>query len=244
MARERISKGYYHVEEREYEIRSLKGAITNSRRNAIIAEVKFASPSAGRIAKNNDLNCIISEYVKGGAIGISVLTEPSYFEGDISFIPIARKLCDLPLLMKDIIVSPIQVKAAKYSGADAILLISSLYKQNKDELSQMIRYAHKIGLEVLLETNNREEFLHALDSEADIIGINNRDMKNLEVKFSISRELLKLKKGDKPVVCESGISSPEQVAELKSIGADAFLVGTALMSSDSPSTLLKRLVSA
>lgn len=242
-SQKRIITGYYKVERKKYEKRSLKEAIKKTKNNPIIAEIKFASPSGGRISFHKDIGKIISEYVNGGAVGLSILTEPKNFDGNISYLSIARKLCSLPLLMKDIIISKVQIDAANYSGADVILLMSSVFKKRL-EITSLIDYTHKLGLEVLLEVHTKEEFLTAQNSDADLVGINNRNMSSFKVSLDTSRELLKLKRGDKPVVCESGIENEEQIRELRKLGADAFLIGTALMSSNSREQLLQRFVSA
>ncbi|MEM3267466.1 MAG: indole-3-glycerol-phosphate synthase [Conexivisphaerales archaeon] len=242
-AKRRVAEGYYDLPADSYPKRSLRDSIDRATGNAIIAEVKPSSPSEGRIVSKFDLKQLLEEYERGGAIGISILTEPDSFGGDIARLSLARRYCSLPLLMKDIVVSPAQIKAAKYAGADAVLLIASVFEDKKD-LSTMIELVHEEGLEVLLETHTELEFMQAMDSESDMVGINNRNMMSLKVDIELSKRLLRLKKRSKPVICESGISSAEQIAELKSYGADAFLVGTALMKADTPSSLLRSMILA
>lgn len=253
-ARENINGGYYRstgsVE--RIEMRSLKNSINSldKRKIAVISEIKFASPSIGILRRKYDIESISRDMVEAGAIGISVLTEPKHFMGSLENLRRVRLTVGVPLLMKDIILSTEQIDAAWSNGADAVLLILSLFKRGYCDvnLSEMIEYAHSYGLEVLLETHTIEEFKLALSTEADIIGINNRDLNTLKVDINVTKNILekfgKSELGDKPVVSESGIKSPEDVRFLKKYGVDAFLVGSAVMTSDDIKGFISRLVNS
>ncbi|MEM2751344.1 MAG: indole-3-glycerol-phosphate synthase, partial [Nitrososphaerales archaeon] len=139
---------------------------------------------------------------------------------------------NLPVLMKDIIIDPIQIEAAAKIGADAILLIYSIFERRyvNYSINELIHLAQSMGLEVLLETHNKEEFLAALKTNANLIGINNRDLKTLKVDLQITKEILSSINGcDKIVISESGIQTPEDIRFLWSCGAKAFLIGSTIM---------------
>ncbi|MEM1960170.1 MAG: indole-3-glycerol-phosphate synthase [Candidatus Nitrosocaldus sp.] len=222
----------------------------NNNKNAIIAEVKFASPSMGRIRDYSSPQTIAKDMVDAGAIALSVLTQPNYFNGSIEYLMNVRVVVDVPLLMKDIIVSREQVDAAYKAGADCILLISSIYAEGlaDDTLEHMIDRAHAYGLEVILEVHDEDEFEQALKSSADIIGINNRDLKSMSVDVSNTARILAKYNNvaitDKPIISESGISSVEHVRYLKRYGVDAFLIGTSIMASDNIKNKVRELVMA
>jgi indole-3-glycerol phosphate synthase len=233
-ARETISDGYYRVEEEKgLARRSLRASILNCVRFPVITEVKFRSPAEGKLRAKDDPAKIASRYQKGGASGISVLTEPKHFEGRIEFVSQVKRAVTVPVLMKDVVVDPIQLEAARRVGADAILLMASIFSANLADLPlhQMVDLAHSKGLEVLLEAHTREEYIIALDTSADVVGINNRDLKTLEVSLDTSRRLLREGKFSKTVISESGLSKRSELEELRSLGADGFLVGSSLMRS-------------
>jgi indole-3-glycerol phosphate synthase len=137
--------------------------------------------------------------------------------------------------MKDIVIDPIQIRAAALAGADAILLMASIFaaRFSTNSLGEMVDLAHEKGLEVLLEAHTEGEYVESLKSGADLVGINNRNLHTLEVSLDTSRRLLRknIDKNAKPVICESGISKRSEILELSSLGADGFLVGSAIMKS-------------
>jgi len=238
-----------------YKRRSLKEAIASCKGkgiNAIIAEVKFASPSMGKLRDPSQYNLhyIVKEMTDGGAVALSILTQPSYFHGSLDNLLNARIVSDIPLLMKDIIVSEKQIEAAYHAGADAILLIYSVFSNRLIEytLDYMIDKAHSYGLEVILEVHDEHELDYALSSNADIIGINNRDLNTMQIDLNTTVRLVSLldgkKKGSRYIISESGITSKEHVLYLKRFNIDAFLVGTAIMSSDNIKNKVKELVMA
>ncbi|MFQ6011108.1 MAG: indole-3-glycerol-phosphate synthase [Nitrososphaerales archaeon] len=231
-----IQEGYYVIKRSPSPKKNkLAQAISACKDNAIISEVKFSSPSLGAINKSSDHIGIAESMVKGGAVALSVLTEPKHFAGSIKYLEEIVQKTEVPVLMKDIFVSPEQVKAASLVGADAIVLISSIFRRGMTEISleSMIREAHKFGLEVLLECHDLEEFTRGLKSKADLIGINNRDLGTMQVSLEVSHKILSSVKGDldKIVVVESGLHDSADVNALRMLGAKAFLVGTSIMSS-------------
>lgn len=246
-ARQTIGEGYYNVRQIHPNVGiGLKESILKCRKNPIIAEIKLASPVSGTIARNIDVEATALMMQRGGAVGLSILTEPKHFRGRIEYLVAAGK-CGLPRLMKDIIVDPIQVETAAKIGAEAILLIESLYERSlcNATLEEMMNLAHKEAIEVLLETHTKEEFERALDTEADLIGINNRDLASLRIDLQVTRNVLAAcnYKGH-IVVSESGIRTGYHIRFLKESGASAFLVGSSIMSATDPEKKVKELVEA
>ncbi len=251
-ARESVRAGHYRFDFTiHHGIISLRNAILSCKdRNAIIAEVKFSSPSMGRIRDYTSPQVIAREMVDAGALALSVLTQPNYFSGSIEYLMNVRVAVDVPLLMKDVIISKEQVDAAYRAGADCILLISSIYREGLADhtLEYMIDRAHDHGLEVILEVHDEDEFKDALKSSTDMIGINNRNLKSMHVDISTTAKMLA--KGNstntttKPIISESGISSVEHIRYLKQYSVDAFLIGTSIMASDNIKNKVKELVMA
>lgn len=244
-ARDAIDDGYYKVAAPRPRIHaSLNEAITNCKSIPIISEIKFASPSIGSLRGNSSIEAVALAMQRGGAVGISILTERSYFKGSLeSFIKVSKHV-QLPLLMKDFIISPVQLEVANEIGANAVLLIKALFDQGYGEcdIDAMIARAHKLGLEVLLETHTQDEFSSAINASADLIGINNRDLRSLEVDLNISKKILQGTSNlGKVVVSESGIKTADDIRFLKKSGADAFLVGTAIMTADDVELKVKEL---
>jgi len=244
---ETIGSGYYETNPVEHGRVSLRKAILSCTKNPVIAEFKPASPSRGFLRKREEAVRIALSAEKAGAIGLSVLTEPKHFQGSLDVFKEIRKTVNIPLLMKDFIVSDVQIEAASRIGADAILLIQTLFDRSysKMDLEEAIDLAHSYGMEALLEVHTEEEFLKAVDSEADIIGINNRDLSTLEVDVNTTISILS-KHGDcgKIVVSESGIESPAQIRLLRESGAKAFLIGTSIMLSENVEERIREFVEA
>jgi indole-3-glycerol phosphate synthase len=183
----------------------------------------------------------------GGAVAISVVTEPRFFKGSPSLLEEVRSRIALPLLMKDFIVSPVQVQAARGAGANAILLIQKLFDRGYAAcgLDEMIEFAHVAELEVLLETHAKAEFERALRTEADLIGINNRDLRTLNVDFTTTKDILESVPVDgRTVVSESGVVTPADARFLRRCGADALLVGSSLMRAENVRQAVEGLVRA
>jgi indole-3-glycerol phosphate synthase len=214
---------------------------------SVIAEIKPASPTHGKLRNIFNLKQVVHAIERGGASGISILTEPKHFEGSIESLMEARTYTRLPILMKDIIVDPIQIEAAFRAGANAVLLIFSVYERNyvKYSIHEMIDFAHEKGLEVLLETHNKKQFLSALTTDADLIGINNRDLRTLDVDLKRTQKILsEVNDYNKIVVSESGIQTPTHIHFLHGCGAKAFLVGSAIMLADNLEAKVRELVMA
>jgi indole-3-glycerol phosphate synthase len=233
-AQRTVASGYYKVDREEVPRRSLKRSISESKIVPIITEIKFVSPAEGKLRVTSDVAGISRSLERGGAVGISVLTEPEYFNGRLIYLPLVKKSVSVPVLMKDIVVDPIQIEAADHLGADAILLIVSIYRNrhvNRD-LNEMIDQAHSRKLEVLLEVHTAREYDESMGMNADLIGINNRNLDTLEVSLETSVNLLRDHGRSKPVVCESGIKTKEEIDFLRRLGADAFLVGSSIMKSE------------
>jgi indole-3-glycerol phosphate synthase len=235
-AAKRVEEGYYNniPKFRLSAGLSLKGAVLRCTRAPIISEIKFVSPSKGVLREYIPPGIIARNLEEGGAVGISVITEPKNFGGKLQFIGEIRSQVSVPILMKDIVLSPVQIEAAYRSGADAILMIQALFDRGYCEgnVQSMIEKAHSFGLEVLLESHSEDEFLRAVKTRADLVGINNRDLRTLMVNLEVTKRILtKHHPKGKVVVSESGINTPEDIRFLRECGAHAFLVGTSIMES-------------
>ena len=239
-----IDDGMYEINgDREYSNHtclSLRNNILQCRLNPLLTEIKYASPSHGTLVDYNEMKVeeIAMTMERAGAIGISILAQPYLFNGSIDNILQARKYVTVPILMKDIVVSDVQIKAAKKAGADCILLIKTVFDSNLSEgsLETLAEYARKIGLEVILETHDEVEFNETVKSNSkskrpfSLIGINNRNLNTLKVDLNTTVQILsEASKGNNIVISESGIKDPNDIIKLKSAGADAFLIGTTLM---------------
>ena len=247
-AEETIDSGYYQTFKPTARVHaSLRKAILQCKDNAVITEIKAASPSAGTLRSNIKAGAIAKAMEKGGAVGISVLTEPKHFNGSLQALADAREAAKLPILMKDIILSPIQVEAASQIGADAVLLIEALFERGYSQtvIDRMIALAHSKGLEVLLETHTEEEFLSAIETNADLVGINNRNLATLKVDLNTTKRILQ--KNDPKglmVISESGINTPADLRFLSDCGACAFLIGSAIMLTENIEEKVKEFVNA
>jgi len=207
----------------------------------VIAEVKKASPSAGDIKAVNPAEQALL-YQEAGASAVSVLTEEKFFKGSLEDLKEVRKAVSLPLLRKDFLVDPVHLLEARAFGADAVLLIVRMLSQK--ELKELVKKAYEFELTPLVEVFSEEEGLRALEAGAKVIGVNNRDLKTLRVDLSLTERLAPFLKeqGAELVVAESGINSKEDLKRLKEAGADAFLIGTALMKSKDPRAKLRELL--
>ena len=248
-AEKTIATGYYEVDGgRNVDCHlSLKASITKCGHAPIIAEIKPSSPSHGNLRIIKGVKDVAVAMERGGASGISVLTEPKHFSGSIELLKEVKHNVNLPVLMKDIIIDPVQIEAASKIGADAILLIFSVFERGYVNYSihEMIKIAHLKRLEVLLETHGTAEFLPALKTEADLVGINNRDLKTLKVDLEVTRRVMSVvDKCEKIVVSESGIQNPEDIRFLHACGAKAFLIGSAIMLVDNIEDKVREFVHA
>lgn len=214
------------LERNEY--RSLAQALSGQGDSlSLIAEVKRASPSAGVIATRFDPVAIARTYEAAGANAISVLTDERYFEGQLADLTRVRKAVSLPVLRKDFIIDPVQIYEAAVAGADAILLIVAALEQSRFEELYEIAQIHQ--LEVLVEVHDLAELERALDAGAQIVGVNNRNLKTFEVDLSTTKTLAEEFPPERILVSESGIKTREDARNVRSWGADAILVGESLM---------------
>lgn len=242
-AKESLGEGYYErknvaaVDAKKLSLRKTLDENTFS----VISEIKHASPAGEYSFREIDTGAAAIGFRESGADGISVVVEPKVFMGSIGNVPLAKKAC-LPVIFKDFVFDETQIVAAANSGADAVLLVVKVARRTNADLHQLIRAAHRKGLEVLLESYDAGEMRSALDTEADVLGINNRDLQTLEVDISRTREVLQeVGRVDRPVVSESGIKSATHAAFVKQCGAKGILVGTALWASKEPAAKIREL---
>ncbi|HMK60810.1 MAG TPA: indole-3-glycerol phosphate synthase TrpC [Dissulfurispiraceae bacterium] len=206
----------------------------------LIAEIKKASPSKGLIRDNFDLLQIARIYEENRVDAISVLTEEDYFQGHLSYLEIVHRSATKPLLRKDFIIDDYQIYESRLSGADAVLLIGAILDIN--QASEYCAMATELGMTVLFEVHNSKELEEALLIGADVIGINNRNLKTLDIDLSTTLRLKNTIPADKIVVSESGIRTRKDVLILESYGVDAMLIGTAFMESTDIAVKIEELV--
>ncbi|MDR2754047.1 MAG: indole-3-glycerol phosphate synthase TrpC [Oscillospiraceae bacterium] len=203
---------------------------------SLICEVKKASPSKGMIVKDFPYLQIAQEYETAGAAVISVLTEPAFFRGSDAYLREIATQAHIPCLRKDFIVDAYQIYEAKVLGAAAVLLICALVGPR--QLTEYIALARSLGMDALVETHNPDEIAMALEAGADVIGVNNRDLRTFEVRLDTCLQLKALVPGDKIFVAESGIASPADTRRLLNAGVDAALIGETLMRADDKSKMI------
>lgn len=207
-------------------------------RLGMIAEVKKASPSAGVIDPDFDPVRQAKRYMEGGASCLSILTDEPYFQGSLRDLTQISKFSDVPLLRKDFTIHEVQIHEASVAGADAILLIVAAL--NDELLKRLYEEAKGIMLDVLVEVHNLEEMDRALELGADLIGVNNRNLKTFEVDLETTAELADEVPDDVLLVSESGIKSPEDAMRVLEAGANAVLIGETLMRADDPSREIEK----
>ena len=218
---------------------NFKEALTEDPEIHIIAELKRGSPSKGIMASDFDPVKLARQYREGGAVALSVLTEEKYFYGRYEHVEMVKHEAELPVLCKDFILDPYQIYYARYVNADAVLFIVKLLQSGT--LSEFISLAHELGLDCLVEVHSKEELQTALDSGADIIGVNNRNLRDFSVNLETSEALASLIPDNVVKIAESGIFTFADVTRLQAAGYTNFLVGEALVTSDDPVSLLKSL---
>jgi indole-3-glycerol phosphate synthase len=208
-------------------------------RPAVIAEMKRASPSAGAIADRDPAEQARA-YASAGAAAISVLTEPAYFHGSLADLRAARMACGLPVLRKDFLIHPSELIESRAAGADAVLLIAACLSPN--ELLAMLATARDLGLGTLVETHSDQDLEKVLATDAEVVGVNARDLETLDV--DVERALAHLTRiaDGRLAVMESGIATRDQVRAAVDAGASAILVGEALMRSDDPGATLREIL--
>lgn len=241
-----IDDGVYDISQKLQRSKiNIIDSIHKNKHASLITEIKFSSPSLGNIRKFSNPVEIAKCMVEGGAVGLSILTQPYLFSGSPKYFQKIRKAIKVPLLMKDIIVDKIQIDAAEKIGADCILLIQSLFeKKLVKNIDEFISYAHRKDLLVLLESHTKKEFLDSIKTEADLLGINNRNLDTLEIDLNVTKNILKDRKEKRIILSESGIESPKDIKFLHECGTDAFLVGSSIMKSRDIKGHVKKLVLA
>ena len=245
-SRKAIDNGIYEISESfSNSAIDLDETINNSRHAPLITEVKFSSPALGNIRKISDPVDIALKMVNGGASALSVLTQPFLFDGSPELFMKVRKVVKIPMLMKDITIDKIQIDAAKKMGADYFLLIQSLFdKKMVSEIDELIEYGHKNGVKVLVEAHTSKEFENACKTNADIVGINNRNLDTLKIDLNTTKNILEKSDSSKIIISESGIESQENIRFLHKCGAKGYLVGTAIMKNNNIEQTVRGLVNS
>ncbi len=241
-----IDDGTYDIDTNlEKSNKDLIQIIKTNSHPTLLTEIKFASPSLGKIRTLTDPASIAKQMIAGGSKALSVLTQPNLFHGSPEYFMKVREAVNVPLLMKDIMIENIQIDAAEKIGADYILLIQSLFDQGfLKNIDEFIEYAHKKELKILLEVHTKQEFENALMTKADLIGINNRNLDTLEINLKTTETVLEGYEKSRLILSESGIETADDIQYLKKCGADAFLIGSSIMKSDNIEEQVRKLVSA
>lgn len=206
----------------------------------IIAEVKKASPSKGLIRADFDPVTIARDYAAHGASAISVLTEERFFQGSLRYLEEIRAAVEVPLLRKDFTLDPYQIVEAKSCGADAVLLIAAMLDGRL--MADLRAQANELKLDTLIEVHTEKELDAAVEAGAQMIGINNRDLKTFQVSLATTERLAPLIPPGTPAVCESGIDSLEQIRRVEQWGIHVFLIGESLMRAPEPGKKLAELL--
>lgn len=221
--------------------KNFKDALQLENDVAIIAEIKKASPSKGLIRHDFDPQKIAEQYRDGGASAISVLTDEPAFKGSLDYLEIAARDVTIPLLRKDFIIDPYQVKEAKAYGADAVLLIATITEGN--QLEELLHAASEFGLQALVECYSEEDFQYINFEHVDILGVNNRDLRTFEVDLHRGIELLHKAPEDTVLVSESGLGKAEDLKLLFNEHIDAALIGEYFMRQPDPGEAVKSMKS-
>jgi indole-3-glycerol phosphate synthase len=206
---------------------------------SLIAEFKRRSPSAGEIRPGAEIRDLVPAYERGGAAALSILTEDGGFGGSLDDLRAARAASDLPLLRKDFVVDSYQLVEAAVHGADAVLLIVAAL--DEDALASLYDEAQSLDLDTVVEVHSEDDLETALELGVDVLGINNRDLRDFRVDVATTKRLITDVPAGKTVVAESGYSTREQLEELERIGVDAVLMGEALMRADDPEQAVRDL---
>jgi indole-3-glycerol phosphate synthase len=239
----RLKKSMPFNRDRERQpLRDFKAAISIPQKISLIAEIKFASPSAGLIRAKVDPISIGRIYQDAGAAAISLLTDQRFFQGDLDQLPRLKKAISLPILRKDFIIDAVQVREALFYGADAVLLIARILSQQ--QLAEYIDLCRELGMAPLTEVHDRDDLEKAVACGAEIIGINNRDLDSFNVDIHTTFKLAPLVPNNCILVSESGITAKGDMRALQTTGIQAVLVGSALMGSKDPAKKTKEIVIA
>ncbi len=232
----------FNRDKKRLPLRDFKAAISIPQKISLIAEIKFASPSAGLICQKTDPISIGRIYEDAGAAAISLLTDQRFFQGNLDHLPRLKKAISLPILRKDFIIDEVQVREAFFYGADAILLIARILSQQ--QLTEYIALCRELGITPLTEVHCRDDLEKAVVSGAEIIGINNRDLDSFKVDINTTFELAPLIPHHCVRVSESGITEEEDIYALKTTSIHAVLVGSSLMRSKDLALKTKEIVNA
>jgi indole-3-glycerol phosphate synthase len=219
---------------------SLKKYIQREDKSGIIAEIKRKSPSKGVINPYVSVERTSIGYMQAGASALSVLTDKNFFGGSNDDLTTARKFNFCPILRKDFTIDEYQIVEAKSIGADAILLIAAALEVSR--LKELATFAHSFGLEVLLEVHNEDELKANMDADADLIGVNNRNLKTFELSVEVSKRLAPLMPAHAVKVSESGIESVDTILELRKFGFEGFLMGQNFMQHSRPEAACKEFI--
>ncbi|MEW6376384.1 MAG: indole-3-glycerol phosphate synthase TrpC [Thermodesulfobacteriota bacterium] len=246
--KEEISARKYRTSQKEMEEmipllpppRNLMDAISKPIPMALVAEIKFASPSLGVIKEGVDPRRIASQYEAGGACAISVLTEAHFFNGKLSYLGQVKEETSLPVLQKDFILDPFQIYEGRVSGADAILLIAALL--DRKQLKDFVELTWDLHMIPLVEVHDENDIEKISTLGLSLIGINNRDLRTLEVDLRTTFRLMKEIPSGTKVISESGIKGSEDVRLLREAGVDGILVGEALMRTSDPASKIRELL--
>ena len=223
-------------------MRNFKSAISRPDRINLIAEIKFASPSAGHIREKSQPEGIGRSYERAGAAAISLLTDKEFFQGDLKNLPGVKQNITLPVLRKDFIIEEIQIREALAWGADAVLLIVKIL--SKSQLKELLQVCSVHNLPALVEVHDPEDLEIALDSRAEIIGINNRNLDTFEVDLRTTVQMVPRVPAGPVIVSESGIHTAEQVRQLRKVRVNAVLIGSSLMGSQDLELKTREMVEA
>jgi indole-3-glycerol phosphate synthase len=229
-----------HLSTKAPDVPSFRDALQNARPVRIISEVKKASPSRGIFTGSFSVSRLVQAYSEAGASAISVVTEEDFFQGDLGWIAEIRGMSPLPVLRKDFVFDPYQIYETRCAKASAVLLIVAMLRP--EELQAFISLAKETGLDALVEVHDEAELEEALDAGAELIGVNNRNLKTFEVDVDTSLRLGKLIPDDRIFVVESGIRHRADIEALLQAGADAFLIGETLIASPDPGDTLRGLL--
>jgi indole-3-glycerol phosphate synthase len=205
----------------------------------IIAEIKAASPSAGAIVDNPNIEQIAEEYKRGGASAISIVAEPEFFHGSRDWIGRASRASGLPVIMKDFVVEPSQIIGGVAAGADAVLLLASLL--DAKQIANFTEMLNGFGCDALVEVHDEAELQRAIDAGAKLIGVNNRNLRTFKVDLATSESLVRSIPNDAIKVAESGIASHDDVHRLRTAGFNAFLVGASLLRQNDRAAAVRKL---
>ncbi len=238
------------VEHKRKEVKELKQQRSSLKERlaadkiSLLAEIKKASPSKGLIQPNFNPAAQLKAYEQAGTAGISILTDHKFFQGSTQILKEMRKLTELPILRKEFIIDPLQIYESFFLGADVILLIAAILDDR--QLESFLALSGELNLEAVVEVHSQEELKRVLKTEAEIIGINNRDLNdfsvNLKTTADLNAELEKLGQRDNHyLIAESGIKTKADIDFLREIGVDGVLIGETLMRAESPAAKVKEL---